>query len=149
MWYQAFGEFFQKIVQFNLQIKKFPSFCQKMTKIEDYSYPYQRKLQHLLLSQLRVYIYIYIITNSRPVLAKIIIFPNIVCKHHILNSWSKVIRLNGIRKWKPVWENFAKFRPEKYDLNLYNGFSMGKWPKFDRFQKEKNPSSPAFYRKFK
>ncbi len=96
-----------------------------------------------------VCVYIYIITNSRPMLAKILIFPSIVCKHHILNSWGKVIRLNGISKWKPVWENFTKFRPEKYDLNLYNGFSMGKWPKFDRFLKKKNPSSPDFYGKFK
>ncbi len=89
-----------------------------------------------------------IITNCRPVLAKILIFPNIVCKNHILNSWGKLIRLNGIRKWKPVWEIFAKFRPEKYDLNLYNGFSMGKMAQIRKISKEKNPSSPDFYDKF-
>ncbi len=29
--------------------------------------------------------------------------------------------------------NIAKFQPEKYDFNLYKGFSTKKWPKFARF----------------
>jgi len=28
------------------------------------------------------------------------------------------------------WRNFAKFRPEKYDFDLYKGFLMKKWHKF-------------------
>jgi hypothetical protein len=33
-----------------------------------------------------------------------------------------------------LWQNSVKFRPEKYDFDLYNGFSMKKTsPKFTRF----------------
>jgi hypothetical protein len=46
----------------------------------------------------------------------------------------------------PIWSSvlflgekiFSKFQPEKYDFNLYKGFSMEKWPKFLPDFKEKN-----------
>jgi hypothetical protein len=42
--------------------------------------------------------------------------------------------------------NFAKFRPEKYDLDLYKGFfSLEKWPKFARFIIKKFPISGVLW----
>jgi hypothetical protein len=63
-------------------------------------------------------------------LAKILIFLSIVCKHHILNFWSKVIRLNGIRNWEASVS-----------------WLCGLVSKFDRFQKEKKTKSPDLYDK--
>jgi hypothetical protein len=54
------------------------------------------------------------------VLAKILTFPNIVCKHHILNSWGKVIRLNGRRNGN----QFGKFS-SNFDLkNMISTYTM-------------------------
>ncbi len=46
------------------------------------------------------------------------------------------------------WWIFAKFRPEKYDFNLYKGFSVGKkWLKFARFLIFKYPESYDIFQK--
>jgi hypothetical protein len=49
----------------------------------------------------------------------------------------------------PFWRKFAKFRPEKYDFELYKRFSMGKMAKFSQISRNKIKSrSPIFYDKF-
>jgi hypothetical protein len=46
--------------------------------------------------------------------------------------------------------NFAKFQPEKCDLDLYNGFSIGKMAQIHQILKEKNSKLPCnFDAKFK
>jgi hypothetical protein len=40
------------------------------------------------------------------------------------------------------WRNFAKFRPEKYDFDLYKGFLMKKWHKFRQISKKKISKLP-------
>jgi hypothetical protein len=42
------------------------------------------------------------------------------------------------------WRNIARFRPEKYDFDLYKGFSVKKWPKFARLPIEKVPDHQIF-----
>ncbi len=42
------------------------------------------------------------------------------------------------------WRNIAKFRPEKYDFDVYKGFSTRKWPKFARLSIKKVPDHQIF-----
>jgi hypothetical protein len=51
--------------------------------------------------------------------------------------------------WPSVFlANFTKFQPEKYDLNLYNGFPMEKMTQNRQNSKEKKPQLPDLYDKF-
>jgi hypothetical protein len=44
--------------------------------------------------------------------------------------------------------NFAKIRPEKYDINLYKGFFMEKLAQIGQISKKNKSNSPDFYDKF-
>jgi uncharacterized protein YwgA len=41
-------------------------------------------------------------------------------------------------------QNLAKFRPEKYDFNLYKGFFMEKMAQICQISNEKNSKLPDF-----
>jgi hypothetical protein len=45
--------------------------------------------------------------------------------------------------------NFAFFRPEKCDFDMYKGNLWKKWPLFTRFLKKKEKKLPDFYIRFK
>jgi hypothetical protein len=44
--------------------------------------------------------------------------------------------------------NFTKFKPGKYDFNLYEGYFMEKMAQIHQISREKNSKSPDFYDKF-
>jgi hypothetical protein len=57
-----------------------------------------------------------------------------------IQRWSQVVLFLG--------QNFIKFRPEKYDYDLYKGFSMKKMGQFRQILKKEFSRFSDFYDKF-
>jgi hypothetical protein len=66
--------------------------------------------------------------------------------HQALSNSTKSMAI-GVFLFCMFGQNFAKFQPEKYDLDLYKGFSMGKMTQIRQISKFFNSRSPDFYDK--
>jgi hypothetical protein len=72
---------------------------------------------------------------------------SMICLNY--NEQTSVRQLYGILFILFICRNLAKFRPEKYDFELYKRFSMEKMPKFTQISRNKIQSrSPISYDKF-